>query len=89
MARGSVVDEAALYHALQHGPLRGAALDVFAQEPLDDSPLHDMPNVVLFPHVGSATQQTRARMLRLTLDNRWRRLLEATAVGALVAILGA
>lgn len=69
MARGSVIDERALCQALQHGVLRGAALDVFEQEPLGDSPLRLLPNVVLSPHAGSATQQTRAKMLRLTLDN--------------------
>ena len=69
MARGSVVDESALYHALRHGSLRGAALDVFEQEPLGDSLLRDLPNVLLSPHAGSATQQTRVAMLRLTLDN--------------------
>ncbi len=69
LARGSVVDEAALCRALTDGSLRGAALDVFEQEPLGDSPLCRLPNVVLAPHAGSATHQTRAAMLQLTLDN--------------------
>ncbi|HEX2012555.1 MAG TPA: 2-hydroxyacid dehydrogenase [Roseateles sp.] len=70
IARGSVVDEAALCEALTRGELRGAALDVFGQEPLGEaSPLADLPNVILSPHAGSATHETRADMLRLTLDN--------------------
>lgn len=70
IARGSVVDEAALCEALTRGELRGAALDVFEQEPLGEaSPLADLPNVILSPHAGSATHETRADMLRLTLDN--------------------
>ena len=69
VARGSVVDEAALCQALTTGSLRGAALDVFGHEPLLDSPLLALPNVVLSPHAGSATNETRRAMLRLTLDN--------------------
>lgn len=70
IARGTVVDEAALHLALTQGELRGAALDVFEQEPLqEDSPLLGLDNVLLSPHAGSATDETRAAMLRLTLDN--------------------
>jgi lactate dehydrogenase-like 2-hydroxyacid dehydrogenase len=69
ISRGSVVDEPALCHALQHGRLRGAALDVYADEPLGESPLRNLRNVVLSPHAASATQQTRQLMLRLALDN--------------------
>lgn len=69
MARGTVVDEAALCDALTTGVLRGAALDVFQDEPLRNSPLTGLKNVVLSPHAGSATNETRAAMLRLTLDN--------------------
>ena len=69
MSRGSVVDEAALCDALGRGSLRGAALDVFEKEPLGDSPLRSLPNVIFSPHAGTATHQTRAQMLRLTLDN--------------------
>ena len=69
IARGSVVDEAALIAALTRGRLHGAALDVFEHEPLPDSPLRSLPNVLLSPHAGSATRETRAAMLRLTLDN--------------------
>ena len=69
VSRGSVVDETALASALARGTIRGAALDVFEAEPLADSPLMSMPNVVLAPHAGSATHETRRTMLRLMLDN--------------------
>ncbi|TMB86650.1 MAG: 2-hydroxyacid dehydrogenase [Chloroflexi bacterium] len=69
VSRGTVVDEAALAEALAAGRLRGAALDVFEHEPLVDSRLAAMGNVLLTPHIGSATAETRTAMLRLTLDN--------------------
>lgn len=69
MSRGTVIDEVALHAALSVGELKGAALDVFHDEPLGDSALRSLPNVVLSPHAGSATHETRAQMLRLTLDN--------------------
>lgn len=69
LSRGSVVDEWALFEALTKGSLRGAALDVYEQEPLVESPLLGLKNVVFSPHAGSATVETRAAMLRLTLDN--------------------
>ncbi|MDT5177977.1 MAG: hypothetical protein QOJ95_2175 [Mycobacterium sp.] len=69
IARGSVVDEPALVDALINGRLAGAGLDVFADEPNVPEPLLTMDNVVLLPHVGSATVETRAAMEQLTLDN--------------------
>ena len=69
VSRGSVVDQAALIAALKNGSLRGAALDVFETEPVVDPVLRQLPNTVLSPHAGSATQETRYRMLRLALDN--------------------
>ncbi|MBM9461596.1 2-hydroxyacid dehydrogenase [Nocardioides sp. zg-536] len=69
VARGSVVDEDALVAALQEGRLGGAALDVFAREPEVPAALLVRDDVVLAPHVGSATHETRAAMRRLTLDN--------------------
>lgn len=62
VARGSVVDEAALVAALQAGTVAGAGLDVFADEPHPHPALLAMDQVSLSPHVGSATQETRAAM---------------------------
>ncbi|MGH8681771.1 MAG: 2-hydroxyacid dehydrogenase [Burkholderiales bacterium] len=69
IARGSVVDEQALVRCLQAGALGGAALDVFEDEPKVPEALWRMDNVVLVPHVGSATRETRAAMGNLTIDN--------------------
>jgi lactate dehydrogenase-like 2-hydroxyacid dehydrogenase len=69
VARGSVVDEAALIKALQDGVIGGAGLDVFENEPNVPQALKDMPHVVLTPHVGSATTQTRQAMADLAMDN--------------------
>lgn len=69
IARGSVVDQDALVSALLNGRLAGAGLDVFADEPKVPEELFALPTVVLLPHVGSATVQTRAAMEALTLRN--------------------
>ena len=69
-ARGAIVDQEALYGALVAGRIGGAALDVFAEEPLPpDHPLLALENVVVSPHVGSATFETRTRMTDLAVDN--------------------
>jgi glyoxylate reductase len=67
-ARGEIVDEQALVAELVSGRIR-AGLDVFAHEPAVPRELLDLPNVVLTPHIGSATRQTREEMTRLVVDN--------------------
>jgi lactate dehydrogenase-like 2-hydroxyacid dehydrogenase len=69
MARGSVVDEPALIKALQQGTILSAGLDVYAREPHVPPELIAMDNVVLFPHLGSASVTTRQRMDQLVVDN--------------------
>jgi lactate dehydrogenase-like 2-hydroxyacid dehydrogenase len=69
MARGSVVDEPALIKALQDKRIMAAGLDVFAKEPDVPKELIAMDNVVLFPHLGSASVYTREKMDQLVVDN--------------------
>ena len=69
IARGSVVDEEALVEALVSGKLGGAGLDVFVHEPKVPEALFALDNVVLLPHVGSATHPTRMAMGQLQIDN--------------------
>lgn len=69
MARGSVVDEQALIKALQDKRILSAGLDVYAKEPHVPAELIAMDNVVLFPHLGSASVYTRAKMDQLVVDN--------------------
>lgn len=69
IARGPIVDEAALIEALQNGTIRGAGLDVYEKEPLSDSPLFKLSNAVTLPHIGSATTETRQAMADLAYTN--------------------
>lgn len=69
VARGSVVDEEALIDALTHKRLGFAALDVFESEPNFDQRLLDFPNVIVQPHHGTATIETRTAMGQLMIDN--------------------
>ena len=62
IARGSIVDEPALVAALKAGTIKGAGLDVFVDEPHVPAELFAVDNVVLLPHVGSATRETRQAM---------------------------
>ena len=68
-ARGPIVDERALVHALQQGQLAGAALDVFEREPAIEAELLTMEQVVLVPHIASASVPTRTRMATMASEN--------------------
>ena len=69
MARGSVVDEEALIQALKDKTILSAGLDVYLREPEVPAELIAMDNVVLFPHLGSASVYTRTQMDQLVVDN--------------------
>lgn len=68
-ARGAIIDEAALVRALKRKQIAGAGLDVFEHEPKVHSELKKMKNVVLTPHLGSATPEVRAEMAHIVVDN--------------------
>ena len=68
-ARGAIIDEAALVHALQTKQIAGAGLDVFEREPQIEPGLFQLENVVLAPHLGSATVGTRTKMGMIAVDN--------------------
>jgi lactate dehydrogenase-like 2-hydroxyacid dehydrogenase len=61
-ARGPIVDEKALVRALREGEIAGAGLDVYEQEPDFEPELAEMDNVVMVPHIGSASVETRTKM---------------------------
>tara|TARA_B100001123_G_C15234199_1_gene996428 strand:- start:1124 stop:1627 length:504 start_codon:yes stop_codon:yes gene_type:complete len=70
MARGPVVQTDALYTALTTGQIRGAALDVTDPEPLPrDHPLLDVENVIIMPHLGSASNRAREMMMNMSIEN--------------------
>ena len=69
IARGSVVDEYALTEALRNRQIFAAGLDVYQKEPLQQSPLFELDNVVTLPHIGSATAETRKKMAELAFQN--------------------
>jgi glyoxylate reductase len=69
-SRGPVVDEKALYNALKKGSIAGAGLDVFEQEPIRvDNPLLKLDNIVVAPHISSASYETRSRMAEMVAEN--------------------
>jgi glyoxylate reductase len=77
-ARGPIIDEEALCDALERGHLGGAALDVFEHEPIVNPRLLALPNVVIPPHIGSATHETRSAMARIAATDV-RRFLQGVA----------
>jgi lactate dehydrogenase-like 2-hydroxyacid dehydrogenase len=85
IARGSLVDEEALVDLLAHGRLAGAGLDVVAHEPVVPQQLREMDNVVVLPHVGSATARTRTAMSALVLRNLDEYLTDDTLTTPVVA----
>ncbi len=68
-SRGPVIDETALLSAIEARTIAGAGLDVYEHEPTIAPALCSLPNVVLLPHLGSATLETRVRMGLICLDN--------------------
>jgi len=68
-SRGAVVDQAALLEALQYGRIAGAGLDVYENEPVVPRELLALENVVVLPHIGSATVSTRSRMAEIAAEN--------------------
>jgi len=89
LARGSVVDQSALIDALSRRSIAGAALDVFDNEPDIDPRFFTLDNIVLAPHIGSATTETRQAMARLTLDNLHRFFEDGSTLTPVVAALRA
>jgi lactate dehydrogenase-like 2-hydroxyacid dehydrogenase len=85
VARGSVVDEGALVELLARGRLAGAGLDVVTHEPDVPQQLREMDNVVVLPHVGSATARTRAAMTALALRNLDEYLTRGTLTTPVIA----
>jgi D-3-phosphoglycerate dehydrogenase len=67
-ARGGIIDENALFNALQAGKLAGAALDVFEHEPPADSPLLGLENIAFSPHLGAATQEAQLKAGMITAE---------------------
>ena len=73
-ARGALIDEAALVDALRSGHLAAAGLDAFVEEPLVNSPLTELDNVVLTPHIGGSTYDGRRLMGEAVVENLLRAL---------------
>jgi len=61
-ARGGIIDENALYHALRDGKIAGAALDVYESEPPEHGPLMKLENIILTPHLGASTREAQIRV---------------------------
>ncbi len=82
-ARGGLVDEAALAEALKEGRVAGAAFDVFAEEPATESPLFDLPNVVVTPHLGAATTEAQENVALQVAEQMSDYLLTGAVTNAL------
>lgn len=80
VSRGSVIDESAMIECLENGTLGWAGLDVFEDEPIIPKKLRDLSNTVLTPHIGSATNETRAAMGKLAVDNLLQYLRDGTVI---------
>ena len=68
-SRGPVIDEQALTNALKNRTIRGAAIDVFEEEPALTPGLAELDNIILTPHIASATEETRGKMSELAANN--------------------
>ncbi|NND89604.1 MAG: phosphoglycerate dehydrogenase [Granulosicoccus sp.] len=84
-ARGGLVDEIALKAALESGHLRGAALDVFEQEPARDNPLFGLPNIICTPHLGAATTEAQEKVAAQIAEQMSEYLLHDAITNALNA----
>ncbi|WP_226779821.1 phosphoglycerate dehydrogenase [Oceaniglobus trochenteri] len=82
-ARGGLVDEAALAEALKEGRVAGAAFDVFAEEPATESPLFNLPNVVVTPHLGAATTEAQENVALQVAEQMSDYLLSGAVTNAL------
>jgi D-3-phosphoglycerate dehydrogenase len=82
-ARGGIIDEEALFNALQSGKLAGAALDVFATEPPGDSPLMGLDNFICTPHLGASTYESQVNVARAASEQVRDYLLNGEARHAL------
>ena len=82
-ARGGLVDEEALADALKSGHVAGAAFDVFAQEPANENPLFNLPNVVCTPHLGAATTEAQENVALQVADQMANYLLTGAVENAL------
>ncbi|MCB1883568.1 MAG: phosphoglycerate dehydrogenase, partial [Geminicoccaceae bacterium] len=82
-ARGGLIDEAALYDLIKAGHVKGAALDVFAKEPAKDSPLFELDEVIVTPHLGAATSEAQEKVALQVAEQMSDYLVKGAVVNAL------